>query len=123
MTRYFGKVGYGSTQETIIESEDEEEPPIGSGVWTDVITEHEAYGDIVRINRKLEPGETLNDNLSVQNSISIVMDQYASDNFMNIRYIEWDGRRWKVTGVQLEPPRMIFTLGNLYNGPGPEDQS
>lgn len=112
MTRYSGKVGYGST----------EEPDTGSGVWVDTIVEYDYFGDVIRANRQLEPGQNLNDNLSVQNSISIVADQYANDNFMNIRYIEWDGLRWKVSGVQLQPPRLIFTLGDIYNGPLPEEE-
>lgn len=109
MTRFFGVVGYGTSAET----------PPGSGVWRDVITEESYYGDVTRVNRKLEPGENLNNDISVQNSISIVADQFMVDNFMNIRYVEWSGIKWKVSGVQLKRPRLILTLGNVYNGPIP----
>lgn len=110
MARYFGAVGYGVNEET----------PVGSGDWKDVITEHLYYGDEVRANGKFEPGEHLNDDISVQNSISIIADQYAEQNMLNIRYIEWNGHKWKVTGVQLERPRLILSLGTKYNGPVPE---
>jgi hypothetical protein len=110
MTRFYGAIGYGNAIEN----------PSGSGIWVDDIVEYSYYGDVVRNIRRLEPGENLNDNISVQNSISVVADSYAEQNFFAIRYIEWNGFKWTVTSVEVRPPRLILSLGEPYNGPVPE---
>lgn len=109
MARFFGRVGYGESVET--ES--------GSGVWADVITEHSYYGDIVHNTRNLRPGENLTPDLSVTNIISIMADAYANDHFFAIRYVEWAGALWTVTNVEVQSPRLLLTLGEVYNGPTP----
>jgi hypothetical protein len=65
--------------------------------------------------------ENLNNNLSVGNSISVVADQYAFENFFLIRYIRWAGIPWTVSTVEVRSPRLILSLGNVYNGPFPEE--
>lgn len=107
MAKFFGKVGYGEAVET----------PPGSGVWKDKITEHEYYGDVIRDSRRLEPGEHLNDNVIVGNSISIIADQYAIDHFAKIKYVNWAGTLWIVTTVEVRSPRLVLYLGGVYNGP------
>lgn len=107
MAKFYGKVGYGESQET--------EP--GSGVWDDVITEVYYTGDVVRNIRQLKDGTYLNDDLSVSNSISIVADAYANEHFFAIRYVEWAGTLWRVTSVEVQSPRLILNLGEVYNGP------
>lgn len=107
MAKFYGKVGYGETVET------------APGVWTDVITEVQYYGDILRNTRQLQSGEKVNDDLSVNNSISIVADAYANEHFFAIRYIEWAGALWVVTDVEVQRPRLLLRLGGVYNGPTP----
>lgn len=107
MAKFYGEIGYGESVET----------PSGSGSWVDVITEISYYGDVTRNTRKLASGEWLNDVISVSNSISIVADEYAVANFFAIRYIRWEGTLWTVTNVEVQSPRLILTLGTVYNGP------
>lgn len=107
MAKFFGEIGYGESVET----------PPGSGVWKDVITEAPYYGDVLQSIRKLEEGEGLNNNLSVQNRISVMADQYANEHFFAIRYIRWAGALWTVTSVEVKSPRLILSLGKVYNGP------
>jgi hypothetical protein len=109
MARFFGEVGYADSVET----------PSDSGVWIDVITESEYYGDVVRNTRKLDPGEGLNEDISVGNSISIVADEYANKHFFKIKYVRWEGVLWTVTNVEVKAPRLILSLGSVYNGPTP----
>lgn len=109
MARFHGVVGYGETVET----------PSGSGVWVDQITEHPYFGDVIRSARKLEEGEHLNKEISVQNSISIVADQFAIEHFFLIKYVEWMGTRWTVSSVEVQRPRLLLRLGSVYNGPTP----
>lgn len=77
------------------------------------------FGDVVRNSRKLQAGESVNDDLSVDNSISIVADAYANEHFFAIRYVEWAGIRWKVSNVEVQSPRLLLRLGEVYNGPTP----
>ncbi len=107
MARYFGQVGYAEQIETV------------PGVWEDRIKEVSYRGDVVRNTRQLENGDKVNNDLSVQNSISIVADAYASEHFFAIRYVKWAGTRWLVTEVQVQSPRLLLRLGGEYHGPTP----
>lgn len=110
--KFFGPVGYNhGTTET------------SPGVWEDVIVEKPYYGDVLRNTRKLIEGEKVNNDLSVGNSISIVADAYAYENFHAIRYVKWMGSNWIVSDITVERPRLIFRLGGLYHGDTPRTPS
>jgi hypothetical protein len=109
VARFFGEVGYADSIEN----------PSDSGVWVDTITEAKYYGDVIRNTRKLESGESLNDDITVNNSISIVADDFAIAHFFKIKYIRWSGVLWTVTSVEVKSPRLILSLGSVYNGPTP----
>ena len=104
MAKFFGEIGYGETVES------------APGVWTDEITEVSYFGDVVRNTRRLQEGQKINDDLSVQNSISIVADAYANEHFFAIRYIRWMGALWTVSDVEVQSPRLLLRLGGVYNG-------
>jgi len=110
MARFFGEVGY---------AEDTVENPPGSGIWVDEIVEFQYQGDVIRNSRQLDSGEKVNEDISVSNSISIVADEYAVEHFFKIRYVRWAGRLWTVTTVEVRAPRLILSLGSVYNGPTP----
>lgn len=105
MTKFFGKVGYGHTVNK------------GVGVHELVITEMSYFGDVIRTSRRFENNEKVNDDLRIGNSISIVADAYALNNFSVIQYVDWMGALWKVENVDVESPRLVLRLGGVYNGP------
>lgn len=105
--RFHDVIGYGESVES----------PAGSGTWKDQITEVLYTGDVKQNSRRLEDGESLNSDISVQNLISIVADQFANEHFFAIRYIRWAGTLWTVTKVDVQRPRLVLTLGSVYNGP------
>lgn len=107
MAKFFGRVGYGESQES------------SPGVFEDVIVEREYYGDIIRNTRQLSEGERLHKDLNVSNQISILADAYANDHFFAIRYVEWAGVLWTVSDVEVQSPRLLLRLGEVYNGPTP----
>lgn len=109
MARYHGKVGYGTAVE---------DPP-GSGIFKDRITEVSYTGDVIRNTSKPGEGSSLNGDISVGNSISIIADGYAIEHFMKIKYVEWAGALWTLTDVEVRSPRLILSLGSVYNGPTP----
>lgn len=106
MAKFHGRVGYGHSAKT------------SPGVWEDVITEKTYSGDVIRNARSYRPdGENISGKLSVGNSISIVADAYASENFFAMRYVEFGGALWTVVDVETQRPRLILRLGEVYNGP------
>jgi hypothetical protein len=107
MAKFYGEIGYGESVET----------PVDSGIFVDEIREFAYFGDVIRNTRKLDSGETLNNDISVGNSISIIADEFAVEHFFAIRYIRWAGTLWTVTNVEVRSPRLLLTLGSVYNGP------
>lgn len=107
MARFFGVVGYGTTEEL----------PESPGTWDDVIVEVEYFGDVIRDIKRDEAGEGLNNNVAVNNAISIVADPYAFGHYFEIKYVQWEEVLWTVTAVEVRRPRLILNLGSVYNGP------
>lgn len=104
MAKYYGAIGYAEMVET------------SPGVWDEQIVERIYYGDIIRNNRNLQSSEHLNDDVNVSNQISVVADRYAIANFHSIRYATFMGVKWKVPSVDVNPPRLVLSLGGLYYG-------
>ncbi len=110
MARFHGEVGYGRSVE---------DPP-ESGIMVQQITEKTMTGEVIRNTRSLEASpEKLNDDISLGNSISVVADQYAIENYAFIKYVRWDGALWRVNNVEIRRPRLILSFGGVYNGPTP----
>jgi hypothetical protein len=107
VARFHGKVGFGVAVE---------DPP---GVYQDVINEYSYFGDVVRNTRQLVEAEKVNKDVAVAVSISIVADEYARGNITAIRYLEWMGVLWAVSSVEVQHPRLILGIGEVYNGPTP----
>lgn len=104
MSKFYGSVGYADTVET------------APGVWEEGITERMYFGDLTRNTRRLQSSDTLNDDINVANEISIVADPFANQNFHKMRYVSFMGSKWKITNVEVQYPRLILTIGGVYNG-------
>ena len=106
MGKWFGKVGYAVTEET--------EP----GLWEEVITEREYYGDAFNERWKRQRGD-VNDDITVSQTISIVADPFAYQNFSNVKYVEYMDALWNVESIEVQQPRLILNVGGVYNGQTP----
>lgn len=104
MNKWYGKVGYVETTEV--------EP----GIWDEQETIHEYYGEWVRNSSKFNVSGDVNDNRDVSAELSIMADSYAELHFRSIRYVEFGDARWKVNSVEPRRPRLILSLGGIYNG-------
>ncbi len=104
MAKFYGEIGYAETVET------------SPGVWTDRVITRNYYGELTRVSRRLQTANQVNDNLSIANEISILSDPYANDHFHAMRYIEFNGTKWKIANVEVRYPRLILTTGGVYNG-------
>lgn len=104
MAKFHGMVGYMQTLET------------APGAHTTEITEKPCKGDILRNSQTFVPGDHLNDNIVINNRFSIVADAFWEANIANIRYILWNGVKWKVESIDIQHPRLILHIGGVYNG-------
>lgn len=104
MAKYYGAIGYAVTEET------------SPGIYEEMIKEYQYYGDVIRNNRRLNGASKVNDDITISNQISIVSDPFASNNFHMMRYATYMGSKWKITDVEVQYPRLILTLGGVYNG-------
>lgn len=104
MAKWFGKIGYAVTSET------------RPGIWEEVIVERNYYGDMIRNSRRLQSASQVNDDININNELSIISDPYAMNSFHAMRYAEFMGTKWKITNVEVQYPRLILSLGGLYNG-------
>lgn len=104
MNKWYGSIGFSVTSE------------VAPGVWEEELVEHMYYGDIIRNSRRLQSSDQLNDSITLSNEISVIADPFATNNFHSIRYVEFMGTNWKVTNVEVQYPRLILTIGGVYNG-------
>lgn len=102
--KYYGNVGYRVTTE------------LRPGVWApESIIERPYYGDVLQASRRLVSSDKVNNDVDIENRISIISDPFALENFHNIICIQWMGTKWKVTKVDVEYPRLILSIGGVYN--------
>ena len=104
MARWVGIVGYGADVE------------VRPGVWKPVITEKKYYGEVLQNTRMLQTSDKVNDDINVSNKISIMADPFAYENFSSIRYVEFMGAMWNVNTIDFQYPRIILSVGGVYNG-------
>lgn len=104
MAKFYGAIGYAVTEET------------APGIWTEKIDERMYYGDIIRNTRKYQSSGQLNDDLNISNEFSIIADLFANKNFQSMKYVKFMGAKWKITNIEVQYPRLILTVGGVYNG-------
>lgn len=106
MAKFCGPIGYAIPVE------------VRPGVYKDRIEERRYYGDVVRnIQRLTASPESTNDDLNVNVQISIVADPFANNHAGFMKYVSFMGANWKITSVEPQPPRLILSVGGVYNGP------
>ena len=105
MAKFFGRIGYKFTTE------------VSPGIWEEVedLTPHEYYGDVLTNSRRWHDNNAINDNFLVNNRISILADPFAFANVDAMKWIEYLDTKWKIASVDIEYPRIIITLGDVYN--------
>lgn len=104
MAKFYGNIGFLTSVEY--------EP----GCWQEQIVNRPYYGDLTRNISKFQSSGGVNDDININNSISIVSDPFANENFQHMRYVEFMGTKWKITNAEIQYPRIILTVGGVYNG-------
>ena len=104
MAKFYGKVGFTVMEETLPD------------VWEPVETVKEYFGDLTRNQRRWANGESVNENIEVSNEVSLVMDDFLQENAGALKWVESMGAKWKVNSITIDYPRLVLTLGGVYNG-------
>lgn len=105
MAKWYGTIGYAETTQ------------VSPGEWEPTIKERKYFGDVIRnSSRWSTTAESTNDDLNINNQISILADPFAYQNFHAMKYVEFMGTRWKITNVEVQYPRLILSIGGVYNG-------
>lgn len=104
MAKFYGIIGFASPTE------------IRPGVWDDSIREIHYPGDIIKHSQRWQNGSGVNDDINISLQISIIADNFAMESSHCIKYAEYMGTKWKVTTIEPQFPRLLLTLGGVYNG-------
>lgn len=89
---------------------------IRPSVYEEQITEKTYYGEVLRNNRRLQSSDSINDDVTISNEISIVADPFMNHNIYAMRYLTYQGVKWKITNVDVQYyPRLNLSLGGIYN--------
>ena len=104
MAKWYGMIGYSVLEEK------------SPGVWMPKTVEKEHYGDIYRNAQSNQSANQANDNIVLNSQISIVASPYAQENFQFMKYAVYKGTKWKITNVEVQYPRLVLTVGGVYNG-------
>lgn len=102
--KYHGRIGFVKYKEDT------------PGNWTDTVVERSYYGDIIQNRAFFNTSDKINDDMNITNKISIVANSFAIENLQWMKYIEWLGVLWKITSIEPSLPRIILTIGGVYNG-------
>lgn len=104
--KFSGKIGFQVT------SNSETAP----GVRKPIIEERSYTGDVLSNYKSNQFSEYQNDNLVCNSKISILADMYIKQNYQTIKYVLWNGTRWRVTRIDVSAyPKVYIELGGVYN--------
>lgn len=106
MAKWSGRIGFVTTSED----------PAGSGIYKQVVTIKNASGDVRQVTKRWQTEDKVNDDVTVNNSISIVASPYVMENFYAIRFVSFMNQWWSVNSVTMDYPRMTLEIGGLYHG-------
>lgn len=104
MAKFYGEIGFAVDVE------------IEPGIWESQPTKRKYYCEMTRNTSKFTTSGGVNKNADVSLEVSILGDPFANENFYWMRYIEFRGAKWEITNVEVKHPRLILTIGGVYNG-------
>lgn len=104
MAKWAGKIGFAET----VKGDDD--------ITRTTIIERSFKGDVLQDYRNWEDSEKINGNINISNRISVVAKDYMLTHLQYMRYVTWQGAKWRIKTISVAYPRVILLLGDLYNG-------
>lgn len=104
MAKYHGMIGFSEEYESV------------PGIVSERITEREFFGEVLDNRFTIrDSSETPNDELTLNKRISVIANTYAIENMHLMRYATYMGVKWKITSIDPQYPRLILSMGGVYN--------
>lgn len=103
MAKFYGQIGYATTYEK------------APGVYEEKIVERPYYGDLIRSYLQNQGAQKVNDDFMLSNTISVIADPFAFDNFQRMKYVTYMHTKWKIESAEVQYPRLILQVGGVYN--------
>ena len=103
MAKFYGKIGFSTSRQT------------SPGIWEEVLEERYYRGDILQNVVRSITGDKIVDDININNRISIIADSFIKENFAYMKYVVLTGVKWKITNIEIQYPRLLITLGGVYN--------
>lgn len=100
--KWYGQIAYAEEIETDVDVI--ETKPV----------EYDYFGDLLKNYKRNNLSDSINTNITISNQLSVVADSRLMKNFHKILYVTFGGAKWTVSSVDVVPPRMILTFGELY---------
>lgn len=104
MAKFYGIIGF------------ESQVQVSPGYFDSHFVDRPYKGDVLQEINRWSQADQPHDDLTLSHRISIVADDFAYRNTHLMRYVELDGVRWRVVSVQISRPRVILSLGGVFNG-------
>lgn len=101
--KWYGNIGFGI-------------PVNENDIHTEVITDKPYKGDILENNLRWQQSDKIDDDLNITNKISVIANDFAYDNIGYMKYVELRGNKWKIVSATLQYPRILLTIGGVWNG-------
>ena len=110
MARFFGKVGFVRTEDD------------GTGIFVEKTTVREYFGDLNNNVRRWDHRQdSVNDDVTLNNNVSILSDDFAYENLEAMKWVEFRGVKWRITSVEVNYPRITIFFGGPWNGASDAD--
>jgi hypothetical protein len=107
--RYSGKLGIAQQVE------------VSPDVWEEEITEQDVVGDMEQRSETLEQADdSALPRHSTSTSVSLLALGVGPRDNSDIRYVTYAGKRWQITSVVDQYPRIVCYFGGEYHGPTPD---
>lgn len=103
MEKFVAKIGFSVDVET------------KPGIWKKDVEERLYKGYFVRNYRRWDQEPAINQTLTLNNQASFIIDDFCLKHLGDILYVKYDKVPWKVTALELRHPRILVTLGGIYN--------
>lgn len=104
MAKFSGLVGFQTQVET------------APSVWTPIDQEVKVRGDLIKAGASSQNGDKVISEVSLNHRVSIVASSILPSDYYNIKYVELHNVKWTVTSIEIHPPRLVLSLGGVYNG-------
>lgn len=104
MAKFAGKIGFSNTVET------------SPGIWSSDVIEKTYVGDVIKASLRYQNDSKVNSDINISKRISIISDVFINNNLHTVKYVTYMGAKWSISEIDVQYPRVILTLGGVYNG-------